>query len=105
MANVEKISVEVAYALPERQVIISLSVKQGATLEQAILSSGIMDQFPEIDLGRNKVGIFGKPGKLADILRAGDRVEIYRALTVDPKEARRRRAERKAAKTKGGDKG
>jgi len=92
MENAEKISVEVAYALPERQVILRLAVNQGATLEQAILSSGIVEQFPEIDLAVNKVGVFGKLGKLDDILRAGDRVEIYRPLIADPKQVRKQRA-------------
>lgn len=104
MENAEKISVEVAYALPERQVIIRLTVNQGATLEQAILSSGILEQFPEIDLDRNKVGIFGRLGKRTDILRAGDRVEIYRPLIADPKQVRKQRAAQGKVMKKGAGK-
>jgi putative ubiquitin-RnfH superfamily antitoxin RatB of RatAB toxin-antitoxin module len=86
------IPVEVAYALPAEQVIMRLEVEQGATLRDAIERSGILDQFPEIDLATNKVGVFGKLSKLDAVLRPKDRVEIYRALVADPKEVRRRRA-------------
>ena len=92
MAHAEKIPVEVAYALPGKQVILPLSVAPGATIEQAIRNSGILDRFPDIDLGKNRVGVFGKPGKLTDTLHAGDRVEIYRPLIADPKEIRKQRA-------------
>ncbi len=94
MGNVEQITVEVAYALPRRQLILELRVDEGTTAEQAIRDSGILQQFPEIDLDSNKVGIFGKPCKLADTLRNGDRVEIYRPLIADPKEIRKQRAAR-----------
>jgi len=86
------IPVEVAYALAERQLILELDVASDATLEEVIRASGILDKFPEIDLGKNKVGVFGKPGKLGDTLHAGDRVEIYRPLIADPKEVRKQRA-------------
>lgn len=86
--------IEVAYALPERQVIIDLEVGQEITVGQAIERSGILDRFPEIDLTENKVGVFGKLGKLEDSLVEGDRVEIYRKLIADPKQARRQRAEK-----------
>ena len=92
MANVEPIKVEVAYALPQKQVILDLEVEADATLEQVIHASGILQQFPEIDLSVNKVGVFGKLGKLTDTLHVGDRVEIYRALIADPKVVRRERA-------------
>ena len=92
MANAEKIKVEVAYALPQKQVILGLEVEADATLEQVIHASGILQQFPEIDLGLNRVGVFGKLGKLTDTLHAGDRVEIYRPLIADPKVVRRERA-------------
>jgi len=84
--------VEVAYALPEEQVVIPLSVEGGTTLEQAIARSGVLEQFPDIDLGENKVGIFGKLAKRDTPLREGDRVEIYRPLIADPKEVRKQRA-------------
>lgn len=86
------ILVEVAYALPTEQVILSLEVEQGTTVGDAIKRSGILDQFPDIDLASNKVGIFGKLTKLDAVLHPKDRVEIYRPLIADPKEVRRRRA-------------
>lgn len=88
----EKIEVQVCYATPEKSVILNLELSLGVTLEQAIIRSGILAMFPEIDLARTKVGIFGKLKSLASDLRSGDRVEIYRALVADPMEARRRRA-------------
>jgi putative ubiquitin-RnfH superfamily antitoxin RatB of RatAB toxin-antitoxin module len=88
----DKIMIEVAYALPERQTLIALEVPAGTTLEQAIALSGICRQYPEIDLAVNRVGIFSKLTTLDAPLQAGDRVEIYRPLLIDPKEARRRRA-------------
>lgn len=103
MAHAEStITVEVAYALPAEQVILRLDVEQGATLRDAIERSGILDRFPEIDLARNKVGVFGKLSKLDTVLRPKDRVEIYRALIADPKEVRRRRAAKgEPARSKG----
>ena len=92
MDNVDTILVEVAYALPEKQMILALDVAADATLEEVIRASGMLERFPEIDLGKNKVGVFGKPGKLTDTLHAGDRVEIYRPLIADPKEVRKQRA-------------
>jgi putative ubiquitin-RnfH superfamily antitoxin RatB of RatAB toxin-antitoxin module len=95
MAESNKIQVEVAYAKRDEQVIISLDVDAGTTLEQAIQLSGILEQFPEIDLAKNKTGIFGKIAKADTELREKDRVEIYRPLIADPKESRRKRAEKK----------
>lgn len=90
--------VEVAYAKPDEQVIIPVDVEQGTTLTQAIEHSGILQRFPEIDLKQNKMGIFGKAAKADTVLREMDRVEIYRPLIADPKESRRRRADKKANK-------
>jgi hypothetical protein len=87
--------VEVAYAKPEAQVVVPLEVAEGATAAAAIEASGLLGRFPEIELADNRVGIFGKPCPLNHVLRAGDRVEIYRALIADPKEARRQRAVRR----------
>jgi len=67
-------------------------VEEGTTVGVAIERSGILDEFPEIDLAVNRVGIFGKVAKLDAPLAPGDRVEIYRALIADPKESRKRRA-------------
>ena len=93
---VDEIAVEVAYARPERQEIISLSVPAGTTLLQAVELSGICKSFPEIDLGSVKMGIFGKavPKSAEQPLQNGERVEIYRALIADPKEVRKKRAEK-----------
>lgn len=88
----KKILVEVAYATPSLQKIISFEVEEGCTLETVIDRSGITEIFPEIDLTKQKVGIFSKTKKLNDKVKEGDRIEIYRALTIDPKEARRKRA-------------
>lgn len=97
------IAIEVAYALPERQEIISLTVPEGTSLEQGIKQSGIIGHFPEIDLGKNKVGIFSKPKKLDEVLRDGDRVEIYRPLIADPKQVRKQRAAQGKKTRKGGE--
>lgn len=87
--------VEVAYARPDLQALVPLQVSEGATAESAIRASGLLARFPEIDLAVQKIGIFGKPCLLEHPLRPGDRVEIYRPLFADPKEARRSRAARK----------
>ena len=92
MANADDIAVEVVYALADQQTSVTLTVAADATIEDVIRSSGLLEHYPEIDLGRNKVGVFGKLGKLADRLHAGDRVEIYRPLIADPKEVRKQRA-------------
>jgi len=86
------IDVEVAYANPEQQVIVALEMQEGVTVEQAIQASGLLNRFPEIDATDLKVGIFGSVCKLDQPLRQADRVEIYRPLIHDPKEARRQRA-------------
>ncbi|MGB5210905.1 MAG: RnfH family protein [Gammaproteobacteria bacterium] len=85
----EFIKVEVAYATPEAQSIIALEVPAGATAEEAARLSGIEEQFPEIQLGKNRLGIFGRLVKPAQPLANGDRVEIYRPLLADPKVVRR----------------
>ncbi len=88
----DAISVEVAYARPGEQRIVSLQVPKGARVGEAITRSGITDIFPEIDLGEAKLGIWGKLTREETELQAGDRVEIYRPLIADPKEARKKRA-------------
>lgn len=104
MNNSNEITVEVAYALPSTQLIIPVKVQQDATAESAILASGMMAKFPDIDLAVNKIGIFGKLAKLDTSLRHLDRVEIYRALIADPKEVRKQRAaDGKIMKKGGGD--
>ena len=86
------IDIEVAYANPEKQVIVALKMPEGATVEQAINASGLLNYFPEIGWADIKVGIFGSVCKLDQPVRQADRVEIYRPLIHDPKEARRQRA-------------
>jgi len=98
----KKIVVEVAYAEPETQVVIPLTVDEGTTLEQAIRQSGVLESFPDIDLAVNKVGIFGKLGKPGQVLRERDRVEIYRKLIADPKAVRKQRAAEGKKMRKGG---
>ncbi len=92
MENAEKIEVEVSYARSDVQVIIPVRVEVNATVEEVIRLSGVLEQFPDIDLAVNKVGVFGKLSKLSAQLQTGDRVEIYRPLIADPKESRRQRA-------------
>ncbi len=84
--------VEVVYARVDVQVVVALELGETATVRQAIERSGLLVRFPEIDLTRNKVGIFSQPCELERTLMEGDRVEIYRPLTADPQELRRSRA-------------
>jgi len=103
--DIAKIPVELAYALPDQQILLALDVEQGTTVSQLVELSGILEQFPDIDISKtNKIGIFGKLTKANTVLREKDRVEIYRPLIADPKEVRRRRAaEGKRMKKGGGD--
>lgn len=86
------VNVEVAYAKPEEQAIITLAMPEGATVEAAIKASGLLELFPEIALSELKAGIFGVACKLDQPVREADRIEIYRPLVNDPKETRRQRA-------------
>jgi putative ubiquitin-RnfH superfamily antitoxin RatB of RatAB toxin-antitoxin module len=104
MTQQNEITVEVAYALPDEQLVVPIKVEVGTTAEQAVYASGIIKKFPEIDLNINKIGIFGKATRLDTILRHLDRVEIYRPLIADPKEVRKQRAaDGKIMKKGGGD--
>jgi putative ubiquitin-RnfH superfamily antitoxin RatB of RatAB toxin-antitoxin module len=100
MSDEQTIHVEVAYALPEKQAIVPLDVPQGTTALQAAELSGIADRFGGVSLEGVKLGIFGKAVPSTQVLAAGERVEIYRPLLIDPKELRKARAaeakERKA---------
>jgi len=89
-----QLEVEVVYATAERQARYALRVAQGATVLDAIRASGVLEAFPEIDLARNRVGVHGSLTGPAQLLQDGDRVEIYRPLSADPREARRTRAAR-----------
>ncbi len=98
MPDIEsRLHVEVVYALPGHAHIIPLRVAPGTTIRDAIVQSGILQSCPDIDLHSNKVGIFSKIRQLEERVNDGDRVEIYRSLLLDPKESRRRRAEKQKA--------
>ena len=98
-----RLSIEVCYAAPQAQTLIALELPEGATLQQAIEASGILRRYPDIDLGTQKVGVFGKLKTLDTVLADHDRVEIYRPLLVDPKLSRQRRVDkaRKAGSIEG----
>jgi len=95
---VPDIAVEVVYALPDKQYLYSVKVPEGSTVEQAVIASGLLELRSDIDLKKNKVGIYSRPVKLQDEVQSGDRIEIYRPLIADPKDLRRQRAERAAKK-------
>ena len=103
----KKIQIEVLYGLPHKQKLLTLLVSPSTTVEQAINESGILSMFDGIDLSVNKVGIWNRAVKLSDVVNDLDRIEIYRPLIADPKEVRKRRAEKaklegRADKTTGG---
>jgi uncharacterized protein len=86
------IAVEVVCATAERQLLRRLSLPAGSTVIQAVEQSGILLSMPEIDFDPSRLGIFSRRVEPDEVLHDGDRVEIYRPLTLDPKDARRRRA-------------
>lgn len=90
----DKITIEVVYALPGKQSLLTIAVAAEATVQQAIEQSGILQLYPEINLTEQKVGIWSRPVKLTEPVKATDRIEIYRPLIADPKDLRRRRAEK-----------
>ncbi|MET1256603.1 RnfH family protein [Aliikangiella maris] len=92
MSNQTIINIELIFALPDEQQLLTQQVPVGTTVEQAIVQSGILQKYPQIDLTKNKVGLFSQACKLTDELREGDRIEIYRPLIADPKEARKKKA-------------
>lgn len=100
----EMLQIQVCYARPDKQELVDLKLPEGATLQQALEQSGLLQKHPEIDLKKNKFGIFAKLSKLDAVLRDKDRVEIYRPLIADPKEVRKQRAaEGKVMKKGAGD--
>lgn len=100
MADVETITIEVAYGLPQEQALLTLVVPAGTTVREAARLAGLAVRFPAIDIEQAPLGVFGKLCKAPETqrLQDGDRVEIYRPLLIDPKEARRLRAERAKAR-------
>lgn len=100
----EMINVEVCYPLPAKQELVRLRLPAGSVLQQALEASGLLEKYPEIDLKKNKFGIWNKLSKADAVLRDFDRVEIYRPLIADPKEVRKQRAaEGKVMKKGAGD--
>jgi uncharacterized protein len=89
-----QLHIEVVYGVPNKQELLSVVVAENTTVEQAIIESGILTLFPDIDLSVNKVGVWNRTVKLSEVLRDTDRIEIYRPLIADPKEVRKRRAEK-----------
>ena len=90
------IAIEVVYALPDQQHVIALRVPRGTCTAMAIRLSGIAARHPEIETVEIRVGIYGRVVTPETVMQDGDRVEIYRPLLADPKQARRRRASRQA---------
>lgn len=99
MANVEDLPVRVAYALPERQVVVQLRVPLGTTVAEAVSRSGLVEQFPEIATRPLVCAIYGRAVANTYEVRGGERIEILRPLQVDPKVSRRQAAARARAKT------
>ena len=95
MAEGALIDVEVAYAEPGCQVIVPLAVPEGTSAREAVRRSGLLERFPAIRLDEQSLGVFGQSVSPCTPLAAGDRVEIYRPLEINPKEARRARAARR----------
>jgi len=89
------VKVELVYARPDAADAVSLSLPAGATVRDAVLASGMLERHPELGLAKQRFGIFGKRVPPDAPLSPGDRIEIYRPLAMDPKEARRRRAAKK----------
>lgn len=86
------LEIEIVYGLADRQVLKNMTVAEGTTVREAAQQSGLEVEFPELDLQQAPLGIFGKVVKSETVLRDGDRIEVYRPLLIDPKEARRKRA-------------
>ena len=95
------IQVDLAYATPEKQWVLPVKLKSGATAYDAVVESGIVDKVPGLNIETAAIGVFGKAERTprTRVLLDGERVEIYRPLIADPKEVRKKRA---AAKTEGG---
>jgi putative ubiquitin-RnfH superfamily antitoxin RatB of RatAB toxin-antitoxin module len=103
MSEMRTIRVEVAFALADRQQLVPVTVAAGTTVVAAIERSGIAGQFPDQDISVCRLGIWGRLVDAAQVLKDGDRIEIYRPLNIDPRDARRRLAEE--GKSMGGTSG
>ncbi|RFF28987.1 MULTISPECIES: RnfH family protein [unclassified Wenzhouxiangella] len=100
--SAERISVEVAAATPERQLVVPLTVPAGTTLAQAVAQADIPARIPGFEVNEDRMGIFGKRRRPDTVLQEGDRAEVYRPLTADPKEVRRQLAELARAQNRKG---
>ena len=85
--------IEVAYAAPERQAVVTFDLEEGATLSAALQAAACHEDFAGLGVESMPAGIYGAPAPRSQVLREGDRVELYRPLVLDPKEARRQRAQ------------
>ncbi len=94
MVTATLINVEVVYASTTKQSLLALKVPENSSIREVIIASGILQHYPEIDLANLSVGIFSKKTSLDQIVKAGDRIELYRPLIIDPKEARKQRAQK-----------
>jgi putative ubiquitin-RnfH superfamily antitoxin RatB of RatAB toxin-antitoxin module len=102
-ANAEVVRTMVCHAAPDRTFLEPVELPAGTTLESAIMQSGVLKAFPQLDLGTCRTGVFGKLRPLDTVVQEGDRIEIYRGLLADPKAARQRRvAHRRAEGTREG---
>lgn len=88
-----KLNVEVVFALPRRQVLVTVTLEEGATVAEAIHASGLAERFPDEQLDALPTGIWGRPADRDAVVSDGDRVEVYRPLEIDPREARRQLAQ------------
>src|SRR4051794_10754030 len=95
LTDSSQLKVQVCYAKPDVEILLDLLVQDGTTVGEAIQQSGILETSPEIDLAIHRVGVYGKTRALDTPLRDHDRIEIYRPLIADPKDTRRRRANKK----------
>ena len=98
-----RIKIELVYATAERQVLIELNIEEGSSVEEAISESAICSMFPDHDLDKASVGVWGRPVDRSHTLCAGDRIEIYRPLQIDPRESRRLLAEQGRTMNQGPD--
>jgi len=97
------IKIELVYATAERQALIELSIEEGSSVEEAISESAIYSMFPDHGLDKASVGVWGRPVERSHTLCAGDRIEIYRPLRMDPRESRRMLAEQGRTMNQGAD--
>ncbi|HPE62292.1 MAG TPA: RnfH family protein [Thiolinea sp.] len=97
-----KIRVELVYPLPHEQVLYAFELAEGSSLRDGILASGVLERYPELEVDTLEAGIFGKTEALDTVLRARDRIEIYRPLIADPKVVRKQRAAEGKRMKKGG---